>query len=200
VNLQLDPVAHRYRLDGAEVPSVTQVLRGLYDFSDLRPGVLEHKRQIGEALHRAIELDLKDDLDISTLDPGLVGYFDGWTRFRRETRFEYLLSERQVASKKFRYAGTLDMGGLIDGAESLIDGKTTAALHPAVALQTAAYLNAASEMGLIRSNARRYALRLKPDGTYVLDQHSDRNDFAVFLSCLSLHNWKNRHGIPTEIQ
>lgn len=200
MNLQLDTVAHRYRLDGAVVPGVTRVLAPLYDFSAIRSDVLEHKRQIGEALHMAIELDLRDALDADSLDPEVAGYFDGWRRFRRETRFECRFSERQVASKKFRYAGTLDLAGLIDGAESLIDGKTTAALHPATALQTAAYLAAASEMGLIRSNARRYALRLKPDGTYVLDQHKDRNDFAVFLSCLSLHNWRSRHGLTTEMQ
>lgn len=200
MNLELDIASHRYCLDGAEVPGVTRVLQPLYDFSAIRDGVLEHKRQIGESLHLAIALDLKDDLDIDSLDPGVLTYFEGWRKFRRETRFKCFLSEKQVASKKFRYAGTLDFAGLIGGAEALIDGKTTAGLHPAVALQTAAYLNAASEMGLIRSSARRYALRLTPDGAYILDQHKDRSDFAVFLSCLSLHNWRNRHGLPTEMQ
>lgn len=197
MNLQLDPVAHRYRLDGVEVPGVTRIIAPLYSFAGINAGVLEHKRQIGEALHLAIELDLRDELDVDSLDGEVAGYFDGWRRFRRETRFVCRLSEQKVASQKFRYAGTLDFAGLIDGAEALIDGKTTAALHPGTALQTAAYLNAASEMGLIRSNARRYALRLKPDGAYVLDQHKDRNDFAVFLSCLSLHNWRSRHGLTT---
>jgi hypothetical protein len=200
VNLQLDPVAHRYRLDGSDVPGVTRVLGSLYDFAGIREGVLEHKRQIGEALHMAIDLDLKGDLELDSLDLEVVGYFEGWRKFRRETGFECLFSEKQVASLKYRYAGTLDFAGRIEGVESLIDGKTTAALHPAVALQTAAYHNAACEMGLLRPTARRYALRLKPDGTYILDQHRDMTDFFVFLSCLSLHNWRARHGIPTEIQ
>jgi len=198
VNLQLDTAAHRYRLDGAEVPGVTRVLGSLYDVSTIRNGGLQHKREIGEALHLAIDLDLKGDLELDSLDLEVVGYFDGWLRFRRETGFECLFSEKQVASKKYRYAGTLDLAGRIDGVEAVIDGKTTAALHPAVALQTAAYHNAACEMGLVRTTARRYALRLRPDGTYVLDQHKDRADFFVFLSCLSLHNWRARHGIPTE--
>lgn len=199
MNLEFDEVAHRYRLDGAHVPGVTRVLGPLYDFAGVAPGVLEHKRQVGEALHLAIELDLREELDPVSIDAEIAGYFEGWLRFRREKRFECFLSERRVASKKYRYAGTLDLAGLIDGVEAVFDAKVTAALHPAVALQTAAYLNAASEMGLVRSNARRYALRLKPEGSYVLDQHRDRNDFAVFLSCLSVHNWRVRHGLPTEV-
>lgn len=195
MNLQFDPVAHRYRLDGSEVPGVTRVLGQLYDFSGINDGVLEHKRQIGEALHMAIELDLMDDLQVDSLDLEVVGYFEGWIRFRRETRFECLFSEKQVASTKYRYAGTLDLVGRIDRVESVIDGKTTAALHPAVALQTAAYQNAACEMGLVRATARRYALRLKPDGSYILDQHTDRTDFFVFLALLSTWNWKQRHGL-----
>jgi hypothetical protein len=200
MNLQLDAAEHRYRLDGSEVPGVTRVLRAMYDFTGIRDGVLEHKRQIGDALHHAIELDLRDDLDIASLDQEVVGYFEGWLRFRRETYFISLFSEKQVASTKYRYAGTLDFAGFIEGAECLIDGKTTAALHPAVALQTAAYHNAACEMGLLRPSAKRYALRLKPDGTYVLDEHKDRTDFFVFLSCLSLHNWRARNRIPMEMQ
>jgi hypothetical protein len=200
VNLAFDPVEHRYRLDGAEVPNVTRILAPMYDFSAVREDVLNHKRDIGIALHKAIELDLNDDLDEASIDEEVKGYFEGWKKFRRETGFECLLTEHRVASEQFRFAGTLDLAGLIDGVESLLDSKVTVALHPAVALQTSAYLRATSEMGLIRANARRYALRLKPNGTYTLDQFKDKNDFAVFLSALSLHNWKTRHGLAKEPQ
>lgn len=200
MKLGFEPAAHRYTLDGAPVPSVTQILAPFYNFAHVPDETLEHKRQIGELLHLAIELDLKDNLRLDSIDPQIAGYFNGWLKFKAEKRFECYFAERPIGSKKFRYAGKLDFAGEIDGVESVIDGKTTAALHPAVALQTAGYLGACSEMGLIRSNARRYALRLKPDGTYILDQHKDRNDFAVFLSCLSLHNWRARVGLNQEFQ
>lgn len=200
MKLGFESAAHRYTIDGGEVPSVTRILAPLYDFSAVREGTLERKRQLGEMLHLAIELDLKDNLVESSIDEKIGGYFEGWRRFKREKRFECYFAEKRVGSKNFRYAGTLDFAGLVDDVESVIDGKTTAGLHPAVALQTAGYLGAASEMGVIRSNARRYALRLQPDGTYILDQHKDRNDFAVFLSCLSLHNWRARCGLSQEIK
>ncbi len=199
MRIELNETQHIYRLDGVVVPNVTRILGDLYDWNLVPPEILEHKRQIGAAVHRAIELDLEDDLDPSSLDSQLEGYFEAWRRFRREKRFNCCLSECWVASKKFRYAGTLDLAGSLDGSNVLIDTKSTGEAHPSSALQTAAYLYAASEMGFI-SRAKRFALYLQSNGNYRLEPHVDQNDFPVFLSCLSRHNWRVSHRLIKEHQ
>jgi len=197
MRIELDPLRHVYRLDGNIVPNVTRVLLDLYDWGPVIPEVLEHKRQIGIAVHRAIELDLADDLDRESLDLAIEGYFDAWVKFRRETRFQCHLSECWVASRKFGYAGTLDLAGVFNGVQALIDIKCTHEVHPAAALQTAAYLRAATEMGFIRQ-ARRFALYLRSKGNYRLEPHIDQNDYPVFLACLSRYNWRVANGLAKE--
>jgi hypothetical protein len=78
--LTFDEPTHTYRLDGAVVPSVTQILepirRELGGYED----VLEYKRSIGKALDLAIELHEKNDLDFATLDPAVVPFFEAWLK------------------------------------------------------------------------------------------------------------------------
>ena len=189
MNIDFDAARHLYRINGAVVPNVTRVLADLYDWDSVPAQTLERKRQIGSAVHRAIELDIQDNLDESSIDPQAAGYFEAWRRFGKEKRFACHLAERQVGSWRFRYAGTLDLAGDMSGADVLIDIKTTYQLHPGSGLQTAAYLYAASEMQLIGASAKRFALRLQADGAYRIQPHQDKNDFPVFLACLSRHNW-----------
>jgi len=200
MNIAFDAARHLYRINGSVVPNVTRVLRDLYSWESVSAQTLERKRQIGTAVHRAIELDVQDDLDESSIDPQAAGYFDAWRRFGKERRFACRLAERQVGSHKFRYAGTLDLVGDLGGSDVLIDIKITYQLHPASGLQTAAYLHAASEMRLMCASAKRFALCLQADGTYRIQPHQDRNDFAVFLSCLSRHNWCLVHKLIKEKQ
>lgn len=196
--MEFNAERHEYRLDGRYVPNVTRILAPLQDFDGIRREVLEHKRQIGEAVHAAIQLGLTDNLDEASIDPAISGYLLAWDSFRAQNKFECFLSERMVYSGKYRYAGTLDLVGMVSDREALLDVKCTAGINPSVGLQTAAYLHAASEDGLIRSSARRYALQLDQDGTYRLEPFTDKTDFAVFLSLLSVHNWSARHGLLKE--
>jgi hypothetical protein len=196
--LTFDPVAHQYRLDGRVIPGVTSVLAPLYDLSAIPRDVLERKRQIGEAVHRAIELDLANDLDDATIDPAIVGYLDAWRRYRRERRYEPIASERRVVHPQFRYAGTLDLfGRALNRAGRfvpvLMDLKTTFDVHPAVALQTAAYKNALMLELREAGKSERMALQLKPGGTYHEEWFADPKDWPTFLSFVTTHNWKATH-------
>jgi hypothetical protein len=200
MNIAFDAATHVYWINGFAVPNVTRVLGDLYNWDAVPAKTLERKRQIGAAVHRAIELDVHDDLDESSLDPQVAGYFEAWRRFCKERPFTCHLAEHQVGSHKLRYAGTLDLAGDLGGSDVLIDIKITHHLHPASALQTAAYLYAASEMRLIGAGAKRFALCLQADGAYRIQPHLDRNDFPVFVSCLSRHNWCLARGLIKEKQ
>jgi hypothetical protein len=39
----------------------------------------------------------------------------------------------------------------------------------------------------------RFALGLRPDGTYRLQPYSDPLDWQCFLSHVTIHNWKAKH-------
>ncbi len=198
MKIEFHETTHLYRVDGIFVPSVTQVLADLYNWNSVPPKVLARKRALGRAVHKAIELDVQDQLDEASLDREVRGYFKAWRRFRLEKQFQCYLSEHRVASKKYRYAGTLDLVGVMDGAEVLIDTKNTYHVHPQSALQTAAYSAAAMEMGVAPVGIQRYALHLQKEGTYQLRHHKSKQDFPIFLACLSRYNWQLWHGLAKE--
>lgn len=186
--LEFDKPTHTYRWNGQIVPSVTQVLAQLSDFSMVRPDVLERKRQIGQWVHKAIELDLADDLDEESIGDDWRGYFNGWRKFRAESGFVASASEQQVYSEKYRFAGTLDLAGELPKAgTAIIDAKCTTMIYPTVGPQVAAYSEAAG-----CPKAKRFALQLSPDGKYELHPLTDRGNFGVFLAALTLHNWRKQ--------
>ncbi|HEU0283497.1 MAG TPA: hypothetical protein VFQ99_06900 [Gallionella sp.] len=188
--LTFDAATHTYRWRGVIVPSVTQILGQLTDLSMVPPDVLERKRQIGTWVHAAIELDLKNDLDYDSIGEDWRGYFDGWLKFKRESGFAVVDAEAKVYSEKYRYAGTLDLlGDLPKVGRALIDTKCTATMYPSVGPQTAAYAEAHGA-----TKAKRYALQLKPTGTYELHACPDKGDFGVFLAAKTLYDWRKKHG------
>jgi hypothetical protein len=189
---------HEYKLDGTKVPSVTQITAPLMDFTGIPQGVLERKRQIGTALHKAIELHLADDLVFESIALPVVPYFEAYLKFVNDTGFITRNSEMKVASEKYGYAGTLDLDGVLNKRLSQIDFKTTATLSPAVAIQTAGYEQAANEMPDVDSLGKvldRYALWFKPDGSYKLVQYKDKMDFQIFLSLLNVFKFKQKHNL-----
>jgi len=186
--LEFDKASHTYRWNGTVVPSVTQVLAPFTDLSMIHSAVLERKRLIGQWVHEGIELDLRDDLDEDTIDDSWLGYFQGWRKFRTESGFVIEEAEQRVFSKKYNYAGTLDLlGALPKIGQVLIDTKCTATMYPSVGPQTAAYAEARGV-----PKAKRYALQLKPAGTYELHPCADRGDLGVFMAALTLHNWRKQ--------
>ncbi len=191
--LEFDEAAHEYRLDGRIVPSVTQVLKPLYDFSGIPPEVLERKRQLGTAVHKAIELDIAGTLDPDSIAPELDGYLMAWAQFKA-AGFRPQFSELRLASKS-GFAGTLDLICTQGPDVWLLDIKTTAAHSPVMALQTAAYAQLYAELDPPRAPLKRGAVLLDAAGNFKLFPHADRSDLRVFLSLLTVHQWRKSHGI-----
>lgn len=197
--LQFDEAAHRYTLDGEVLPSVTTLLKPLYDFSRITPEILAAKAALGTSVHRACELLDNDDLDQET-DEGkaglapIAGYLAGYEKFKAEMKPVVLENESRMYHPVHRYAGTIDRRYEIGHDLWDIDLKSTVAMSPAVGLQTAAYSEMFKANGL-RGKARRGALQLFPDGKYRLHEFKDPGDFAVFLSLLNVHRFKERHSL-----
>lgn len=194
-DLLFDEVAHAYSLNGKTLPSVTQLLKlvtaGMFD--NIPEDVLEHKRQIGVAVHKACELLDQDDLDEESLSPVLVGYVDAYKRFKTETNFEVILNERKIIHKSLNYAGTLDRMGILNKKKVIVDLKTSAVLSDWVGLQLAGYGMALTSH--TNEQYKRCALQLKPDGTYRFKEYSDSLDLPTFQSIVTVYNWQKKCGL-----
>ena len=80
--LKFDAEQHVYSLGGRNLPNVTNIIRPLQEgFDRIPPAVLEHARERGQAVHRAVLFHNENDLDIETLDLEIVPYFEAWIRF-----------------------------------------------------------------------------------------------------------------------
>lgn len=189
--LDFDEPSHVYRLDGRVIPSVTQILAPLVDYSMVKPEVLERARQLGQAVHRATELYDNDDLDEDTLSDEVYPYLIGWQKFRRECGFVPLLREARFAHPSLGFAGTLDTVGPVKGELAVIDLKKMATLGPVVGVQTAAYKELCVRHGF--NVITRYGLSLRQN-SYQLIPYTGLTDWHCFVSLLTLHNWKQKHG------
>jgi hypothetical protein len=209
--LTFDPVAHHYFWNGRRVPSVTQVLEPLFDWSSVPHAVLERKRQIGQAVHQAIHLELTVGVDPASIDPACVPYFAAWKRFCSECKFEPLLVEQRVycnlgqllgKKRHLEYAGTPDEWGLFQGEPALIDWKCSMFLnYEAVGSQTAAYLFALVHGHKIGSMAdKRFAVKLMGDGRYkveryrALDEDLQRFIFYLEQRRTAEEAWQQKHS------
>lgn len=193
--LTFDDALHEYRVGGQIVPSVTQILGRLsaeeYRFVDRE--TMDVAAELGKAVHKMIELDLRDDLDVGSLSDGLRDYYAAWQNFRQLSGFQMVLSEARVYSAR-NFAGTLDLAGTLNGRFCIIDAKRTAQVPRTAGPQTAAYCEALKETHPQvdpKAPVDRFALHLRKDGTWRLVPFTDRNDLRVFLACLAIFQWEN---------
>ncbi len=190
--LLFNEATHTYTENGVVVPSVTQILAPLNDLSFIKPEVLEYKRALGTAVHKATELYDMGELDEESVATVVRPYLDAWIRLRAELPFEILGMEERVFHPSHRYAGTYDRLVMLDGKRCVWDLKT-GAMYPSYGPQTAAYKNAVEKQHGIRIEGR-YTVELRDDGTYRLHEMTDPDDWPVFLGCLALHRFKNKHA------
>lgn len=177
-----DPQAHIYRLDGVQIPSVTGIIKdaGLCrDYSGF-----QEAQWRGLHVHNACEFYDLEDLNWNSVYPQWLGYVKAWARFRDDTGFKPELIEFQTYHKEFRYAGTIDRIGVLDGKRFLIDLKTgePEAWH---GIQTAAY-------SMLEKVDGRGDVYLLEDGSYKLERHEDNADFRVFLAALTVVSWRKK--------
>ncbi len=114
-----DEENHIYRYKGEIVPSVTQVIKELSDFSGIPPQVLANKSALGTEFHRIIKLHWLDDLLYDTIDKRLAPAFKTFLEWAapKEDVYRKAISETKMFNEKMWLAGTCDLalpGDLFD--------------------------------------------------------------------------------------
>jgi len=207
--LAFDPVGHEYRIDGALVPSVTQLLddAGLTpDYSVVPPPVLKHARERGIHIDACCDLLDADDLDWRSVHPEALPYVEAWLAFRDYEGFTPLAAQVPLYHPRYGYAGTADAVGLLPGHRPVIvERKSTAKMAATYALQTAGYALdglwcAPAGGGTLApvpwERPARLGVQLKRDGSYALVPYDDPDDLAAFLGVVALGRWRGaRRGL-----
>ena len=181
---------HEYLLNGKKVPSVTQVLSLANEFKGINKNILDKAAKFGTAVHKTTELYDQNNLNIQTLDPALMPYLNGWTKFLIETNFKVIDVELRVGSMS-GYAGTIDRVGLFNNKLTALDIKTGTTVPRTTPLQLSAYAAAYNEM-FPKYIQQRISVQLKPL-RYSIKQYTNIADFAMFCNFLTVYKWSNNY-------
>ena len=187
---------HEYRYDGRKVIGVTAILKsmGIIDLTHIPKEVLQRASKFGIAVHRACELEDENNLKWGTLDPALKPYIEGWILFKKQMGFKVEAIEEEVFSKLYWFAGRLDRRGYLNERKAIVDIKS-GATDPATAIQTSAYALAYNEGKSISDKVRcRVGVFLIGDGKYKTEIYNNKKDESVFLSALTIYNWRTKNG------
>jgi hypothetical protein len=196
-----DDVAHSYSYKGRTVPGVSTILTPIVDFGDAPIPVIKKAAVRGKAVHKVCELHDLDDLDVSSVDPRLDPFYQGYLSYLQQWEPEWTVIERPEYSVEHGFAGTPDRRGILrkrrehgklvrcEAYRALVDLKATYALNRHVGVQLTGYdiLDPEGPADVL------YSLRLVRDGTYALHEH--KLELPTFMSCLTLYNWRTKHGL-----
>jgi len=182
---EFDAKTHTYRMDGIEVPSVTQALT--------EAGIIDQQWYTSDGCIRgtyvATMTALYDNemLDESSLDPVLIPYLTAWKTFLEQSKSDVIMVEEAVFHPVARYAGTYDRWIVLNGRDTIVDIKT-GAKEPWHPLQTAAYAHCFPNTPMQRAG-----VYLDKSGTYKLVDHRDPTDITMFMSALNVAKWKRQY-------
>lgn len=203
--LEYDKKTERFSCDGIDVPRVTSVLEsvGLCEtIEELPPHVqdrYDYKSVVGKNAHLACHLydTNRQGIDWSSIDSTTMPLLGQYMRFLKDTGFEVVQSEWRLFSKKFWFTGGVDKYGMLNGDPTIVDLKFTYAMKPWYAIQVNGAYRILANESLPRGQKIKRVLivRIFPGG-YELSAKKlfSPSDKAVFLSALSLVNYKRTKG------
>jgi len=181
----------KYVIDGQRCLSVTEALQltGWVSFDGVPTDVLERARCRGIYVHDATLLIDERDLDMEAVPEEWRPYCRAYEQFLIETKVEMVLREQSMVCESHRFGVTPDCDAILNGAPAVIELKTSESVEPWWGLQTAA-----QDLAL-GGGRRRFSLRLRRDGSYRLDPHTDDNDLGLFLAALTTAQGQVARGV-----
>ena len=186
-----DEESHTYYLDKVKIPSVSEIIAPLSDYSGISPAVLENACNYGKAVHKTIELYIKGTLDEDNLSEPLKRTLIEYQKMAQGFNMrgcEIIDCETMLYDEKLRFAGTLDI--ITDKA--IIDIKTRKYNPTTDDLQLAGY-----EI-LAGGKREKYILELLPDRPYGLIKISNSQAKSMFLYMLDYWHRQNEYNKKLE--
>jgi hypothetical protein len=203
-----------YRLsDGTKVPGVTTILRVLdkskfmigwanrLGFDGVDAGKYrDEKAMVGTLAHSMILSDLAGgtaesyDNSQREIDQAENAYLK-FCEWKKQHTLESTMVEGAMVSEMYRFGGTVDYYGLIDGVLTLLDFKTGANLYPEMWYQLAGYNILLDELG--HRVEQRILLNIGRDETenFIEAKRSGpslEDEKLIFHSCREIYEAKKR--------
>lgn len=190
--LQFNEADHSYWLDGRRLPGVTETISRIAP----HPNIDEWYLQRGAAVHAAVALSLRGELDPDSVDDRIKGRIEAVLKFIQDLKLSPVMLETPFASKRYQFAGTLDFLG-----ENEHDGRVLAdwkgSLWPQVEPQMGAYALLLEESPHKKCD-KAIAVETHDDGTYKCRWFCKR-DIQIakqtFLAFLTARNWLDANKI-----
>ena len=176
---------HSYWIGDRRLPGVTETISRLAPHRNVDEWYLQR----GAAVHAAVALALKDELDPESVDERITGRINSVLKFLSDTGLTPTFLEKPLVSTRYQFAGTLDyFGNTPDGKRVLADWKGS--LAPQVEPQMGAYALLLEESGHTCDMA--VAVETHDDGKYRcrwFDKRAVRAASQTFLAFLTTKNW-----------
>jgi hypothetical protein len=198
---------HRYTDEkGQERPSVTQIVdcAGLVDYANVPGKTLEHKRQIGDSVHYATRLYDQNDLDPFSVHEEAAPYLDCYMDLVDEVGLE---PDPEWIERGFihtvhgmTYAGTIDRVCRFTKSVALMKRVVLLELKCAYAEEASWKIQMAGyefpvKAEFPKADIIRVAAQLRPKQKAKLFLYQNPRDKDIFLTCLSLVNWRINEGM-----
>lgn len=110
--------------------------------------VSKEATDIGSLAHDWIERFIRNEKPELPVNEAAKNCCNAAVDWMLKHKFQVLAVEQKIYSRKYRYAGTMDLLAKIDGRLTVCDWKTGKRVYREAFLQNAAYRQAAKEMGL----------------------------------------------------
>lgn len=180
--IEFDYDKHTYLVDGVDFPSLSKILEtvGLVDKRFYKP---EHAER-GQNIHELTALLDRDFITMDDVLPIYKGYCEAWLQFKIDCKAKFTSIEKPVAHGIYRYACTPDRIGEVNGKAGVVDIKSGGPERwHGVQLIAQALAVGLEYAGL-------YGVYLKEDGKYNLTEYKCHPYHNVFMSCLTLYQFK----------
>ncbi|MEK9207764.1 MAG: hypothetical protein AAB922_04730 [Patescibacteria group bacterium] len=195
---------HSYFVGGAKVPSVSEVIAPLSDFSSVKPEIMRLACEFGNNAHKTIEFYLNDELDEISLDPRLTDVLEQFKAWDVRLSAYFFRGADWIVEKRcfhpsLKYGGTPD---IVVPGYAIIDFKTRKTNPIKDILQLTAYEafygkpgshrlivlelyeDRYKEVDLSNHKLRKQAW---PMFRYLLDRWHRENEFS-----LKIEGWENK--------
>jgi hypothetical protein len=184
--LVYDDEKHKYIVDGKPTSSVNQIIDKVFNREYKGDPIYG---EIGTAAAKAIELDLREELDETTVDDYVKPRLEAFRKWKKDVNANTKSCEMPLYSDGI--AGRLDILMQIDNKDWLIDNKCVKQLnHFTNKVQLSGYWMLVVGNGFVKA-PKLAALQLKDDGTYHFEPYEIDAD-ALWRSVWILYQEKMR--------